>query len=84
MKNSEGECLTEGCSRKPIARGLCKTCYYCFLQQVLRGTTTWGELIAKKKCKPAKRYHGLTTTVRRKNALAAIDYRDSLKDQVTP
>ena len=66
------ECLTDWCYGKPIARGLCKTCYYRMLRQVQRGTATWGVLISMGCCKKAKRCKGLTTAVRRKNALNAI------------
>ena len=76
------ECLTDWCYGKPIARGLCKTCYYRLLRRVQRGTTTWGNLIAKGKCKKATRYEGLTTAVRRKNAQSYLDYKNSLDDKI--
>ncbi len=73
MKNSESECLTDWCYNKPIARGLCKTCYYRLLRRVQKGRIKWCELIERGYCKKAKRYKGLTTAVRRKNALNAIN-----------
>ncbi len=68
------ECLTKGCHGEVIARGLCKTCYYRLLRRVQRGSDCWGGLIAFGLCKKAKRPKGLTTAVRRKNALNAINH----------
>ncbi len=76
------ECLTDWCYGKPIARGLCKTCYYRLLRQVQRGTTKWGDLIAGGKCKKAKRSSVLTTAVRRKNALDALALKELV--DITP
>jgi len=84
MKNKESECLTPDCHCKPISRGLCKTCYYRLLRRVQRGNSKWNDLIACGYCKKARRYKGLTTAVRRKNALNSMEYRDSIKGQITP
>ncbi len=78
------ECLTDWCYGKPIARGLCKTCYYRLLRQVQRGKTRWCDLIQLGLCKKAKRHKGLTTAIRRRNALNFIKYKDSMKGQLTP
>ncbi len=78
------ECLTNWCYCKPIARGLCKTCYYRLLRQVQRGTAKWGDLIASGNCKPARRYKGLTSAVRRENTLKTILRKKSLADYATP
>ena len=67
------ECLPEDCHGETIARGLCRKCYYRLLRQVQRGATTWGVLIAFGLCKKVKRSSVLTTAVRRKNALNAIN-----------
>ena len=66
-------CMTDLCGNNTIARGLCNTCYYRFAQRVRRGTSKWGDLIAKGYCKKVKRSSVLTTAVRRKNALNAIN-----------
>ncbi len=67
------ECLTPDCYCKPIARGLCKTCYYRLLRRVQRGRIKWCELTERGYCKKAKRHKGLTTTVRRKNMQEYLD-----------
>ena len=66
-------CMTEGCDGKPICRKLCQRCYYRLLRRVQRDTATWGGLVNAGECSPAKRYHGMTTAVRRRNAIAALD-----------
>lgn len=70
------QCMTEGCNGKPICRKLCSRCYYRLLRRVQRGTAMWGDLVNAGECSPAKRYHGMTTAVRRQNALEGRTYQE--------
>ena len=61
-------CKTTDCVGKPIARGLCYTCYNRLRRRVQRGTAKWGDIVNAGECKPARRYDKLTTAVRRRNS----------------
>lgn len=41
------ECIMVGCHRKRVGRGLCMTCYQSAKRRIVKGKTTWEELIAK-------------------------------------
>jgi hypothetical protein len=56
-KKKRAVCMTEGCTSRPITRGLCAVCYKAVLRSIKGGGmgTTWAKLFEAGLAKPERR-----------------------------
>jgi hypothetical protein len=54
-KGSGLKCITEGCDRESISRGVCGTCYEMYRHRVSKEYCTWDALVAEGKILPASK-----------------------------